>query len=205
MVTIVKTSSIPPENPKFAIVGKKFNKLLVLRKLPERDLSGNYYYECVCDCGKTIKKRKCSIIDTRHKGCGCVKLETGKKHAGFTGYEEIHGNTWTMIKKNARTRNISFTVSIETAWNLYLQQDRRCALTGVPIAFAKKIKSKRTASLDRIDSTKSYTADNIQWVHRVVNLMKASMFQPDFIGWCQAVANYAGNTAKPLSPSISKI
>jgi len=45
----------------------------------------------------------------------------------------------------------------------------------------------RTASLDRIDSTKNYTIDNIQWVHKDVNKMKMDFSQEYFIEMCRLV------------------
>lgn len=58
-------------------------------------------------------------------------------------------------------------------WNLFLKQDRKCALSGEPIQFSSKVhKFDRTDSMDRIDSSKGYTRENVQWLHKHVNLMK---------------------------------
>ncbi len=48
----------------------------------------------------------------------------------------------------------------------------------------------RTASLDRIDSSKGYTKDNIQWVHKHVNLMKHKFDQKYFVDICKLIANH---------------
>jgi hypothetical protein len=47
-----------------------------------------------------------------------------------------------------------------------------------------------TASLDRIDSFKPYTDDNIQWVHKHINAMKLNHSEEYFIELCKIVANY---------------
>jgi len=47
-----------------------------------------------------------------------------------------------------------------------------------------------TASLDRIDSTKSYHKDNIQWVHKRVNRMKMNYTMEEFVDWCKKVAHH---------------
>ena len=47
-----------------------------------------------------------------------------------------------------------------------------------------------TASLDRIDSTKGYTKNNIQWVHKTINKMKNVLHDEEFIQWCNLIANY---------------
>lgn len=53
-----------------------------------------------------------------------------------------------------------------------MKQGEKCALTGWKIELAKRTTDTQTASLDRIDSNKHYTVDNIQWVHKDVNRMK---------------------------------
>lgn len=82
-------------------------------------------------------------------------------------------------------------------WELFLKQDRKCALSGVPLSFEGKTMenryastSKKTASLDRIDSTKGYIKGNVQWVHKIVNLMKQTTNQDEFIEWCRKVAEH---------------
>jgi hypothetical protein len=44
-----------------------------------------------------------------------------------------------------------------------------------------------TASFDRIDSLKGYQADNIQWVHVMVNMCKNKYPQDKFLEMCRAV------------------
>lgn len=46
-----------------------------------------------------------------------------------------------------------------------------------------------TASLDRIDSSKPYIIDNIQWVHKDINFMKRTYSHDYFIKLCKLVAN----------------
>lgn len=47
-----------------------------------------------------------------------------------------------------------------------------------------------SASLDRIDSKKSYTVDNVQWVHKDVNWMKNKFDQDYFIEMCGRIADH---------------
>jgi len=46
-----------------------------------------------------------------------------------------------------------------------------------------------TASLDRIDSSKGYVKDNVQWVHKDINRMKWNFPQDKFVKLCSFVAN----------------
>jgi hypothetical protein len=47
----------------------------------------------------------------------------------------------------------------------------------------------QTASLDRIDSSKGYEIDNIQWVHVMVNMCKNKYPQDKFVEMCKAIAS----------------
>jgi len=105
------------------------------------------------------------------------------------GYEEINGSFWSRIKSNAKQRNRTVDVTIEYCWKLFIKQNRICALSGIPIKFSTK-STECTASLDRIDNNKSYVEGNIQWVHKVVNLMKRTLSEKEFLSYCKIITNY---------------
>ena len=115
--------------------------------------------------------------------------KSGTNHSKWTGYGNIHGSWYTMLKNNAINRGVDFDVSIEYLWQLFIKQNESCALTGIKLTFQKYIKdSSATVSLDRIDSSKGYIEGNVQWVHKDINLMKLDMSQEEFINWCKLVA-----------------
>lgn len=124
-----------------------------------------------------------------------VKL--GKANAHFTGYEEITSHMICLIRKDAQKRDISHPLldnsseSNEYLWGLYIAQDKRCALSGIPIGFGHKRvieRVEKTASLDRIDSNVGYTRGNVQWVHKHVNVMKRAISQEEFIQLANQIA-----------------
>ena len=51
-----------------------------------------------------------------------------------------------------------------------------------------------TASLDRIDSDGAYTIDNVQWIHKDINVMKNSFSEEYFMYLCKLVCGI--NTKK---------
>jgi hypothetical protein len=99
------------------------------------------------------------------------------------------------IKACAKNRKIPFDLTQQEAWDLFLKQERRCALSGVTIAFAQNSKDlrdgKNTASIDRIDSNKPYTISNVQWVHYDVNYMKHWLSTEYFVNWCRLVVEHS--------------
>lgn len=131
--------------------------------------------------------------------CGCLSLKEGSNHFLWGGYGEISSDYWRIIRyhcKRGKNRIIPFEITIDYAWNLFLKQNRKCALTGIEIFFVGRSKTdsgkvRQTASLDRIDSKKGYQQGNVQWVHKDINNMKQEFDQKYFIEMCKKVA---GNT-----------
>jgi hypothetical protein len=85
-----------------------------------------------------------------------------------------------------------FEIDLEYAWNVFERQNGKSAISGLPISFKYEgnRKLKRTASIDRIDSTKGYVTGNIQWLYQDINYMKRKLADSDFIELCKAVANH---------------
>lgn len=124
-----------------------------------------------------------------------AQKEIRKKH-NWKGYKEIAGTNWTYYKKGALRRGFKFDITIEYAWDLFLEQDRKCALSGQDIGFNIKTGSlskygyqKNTASLDRIDSKKGYVRGNVQWLHKDLNKLKSNLDEKEFIKLCTLVSN----------------
>jgi hypothetical protein len=100
---------------------------------------------------------------------------------------------WDGVKSGARQRNISMCITKEFAYNLFLKQNGKCAISGVDIYLLWDT-DVRTASLDRINSLGHYTEDNVQWIHRDVNQMKMDMTDTELINWCKVIAEFNKGT-----------
>lgn len=175
------------------LTGLKFNSLTVLYRSGS-NRRGNSTWLCECDCGKKVTfsadhlTRKKSPV----KSCGCLKKSIkGKNHHQWKGYEGISGNWWynhVLRERGQRKRDkIPVEITIKEAWDLFLNQKKKCALSGVDIKIDSTAKY-NTASIDRIDSSKGYEIGNIQWVHKDVNFMKRTYSQKYFIETCKRIA-----------------
>ena len=165
--------------------------MLTARTLDRIDpKSHKAYWRCWCDCGNEAVVQADGLVTGKTASCGCLVLRNGSAHPKWRGHGEISSTQWTHTRKNAEFRNILFEVTIEEAWALFLLQGRRCALTGVPLSVEKRKGVHPTASLDRVDSSGSYTLGNVQWVHKRVNLAKRDTPQDEFIEMCLAIADH---------------
>jgi len=102
---------------------------------------------------------------------------------------------WNLIRMTARQRGWEYDLDMDWAWQLYLSQGKRCALSGLELSFPKSVYSYQktrdgNASLDRIDSSKGYVKGNVQWVTRLINKMKSCFSDDEFKRICTLVMDY---------------
>jgi len=173
------------------LTGQIFHRLTVVEFAD--NVKGYVRWKCKCECGKYTIVRGSKLISGHTKSCGCYSREKAQQ-TKRTGHGDITGQYWATLQNGARTRNLVFNVSIEDVWNLFLKQNRKCALSGLELCFAKydrAIKgSQQTASLDRIDSNIGYVIDNLQWIHKKLNVMKMSLPNQEFIDWCHLISQF---------------
>lgn len=168
------------------LTGKRFHKGFVI-SLEGCDQKGHRIWQLQCDCGNQYNARTESLNSGNTKSCGCLPLRLGKEHPHYKGHGDLSGDYWSKLQRGAQSRNIQFDISIETAWQLYLDQEKKCALTGWAIELSDSNKKEQTASLDRKDSNGNYTHDNIQWVHKDVNRIKQHYSQAYLFDICEAI------------------
>lgn len=205
----------------FPIIGTKYGQYTVISNDIEKTNDNKIKYIVQCSCGLTHSVRS-YFLETGKQTCcrqcrGKINYEKAIRENKKVGFIKLHhegvGNLtrtcYWYIKNCAKRRNILWdeNITLEFLWNLLEQQDFKCALTKLPIQLTEKRKSSNvdfslmTASLDRIDSTKNYTRDNIQWVHKNVHFMKNDFDQSEFINLCKLV--YLNNQDN-IEPSITR-
>lgn len=178
-------------------IGKIYNYVLI-NEIIGKGKNGHSIVSCTClnnGCNKKFKRALNSIKMGHIKSCGCLAKETNKRIGPnsnkFKGYGEISLTFFHSIKNCAKKREIKFEIIIEQIWDLFLKQNRKCALSGVELKFeSKSQEGDGFSSLDRIDSSKDYTLDNVQWVHKDVNIMKQDLVDKQFINWCHIISNH---------------
>jgi len=166
-----------------------FSKTDTMRRIKQ-------HVKLLCVCGNQFKRRadfvKKRVAQNKIISCGCKTVYNipGKENSKWSGIGDLSGAYFSSIKCKAKNKNIEFTVTKQYLWNLFLQQDKKCALSKITLIFAisRKFDVGQTASLDRIDPNKGYIRDNLQWVHKDINYMKRTYSQDHFIKMCKLVA-----------------
>jgi len=136
-------------------------------------------FHCICDNGH-IQDISCKKLFDKNIPICKQCIDYNKKY--------IPQTKWYSIEQGAKKRGLEFSIDKKTAENLLIKQDFCCAISGAKIKFGRNnFVEENTASLDRIDSNKGYIEGNIQWVHKVVNVMKQCLSDKELISWCKLI------------------
>lgn len=126
-------------------------------------------------CNNIIYKSVTDIKTDRRRFCSKECRATLKKSKYYNYLYDI--------KKRAKKINREFLLTEEFIKHLLeFKQSNKCAITNVPISLNEPTIDKtiyETASLDRINSLKGYTEDNVQWVALGINYMKLDHSEED--------------------------
>ncbi len=162
-----------------SFIGSRFGKLIVQKKAQINQKHSSEWV-CQCDCGNVAFFSTPQIKNGYATSCGCESYL--KRY-----YGEIPLGYLRQIKRRAEIRNFEYNLTPEYLWELFLGQNRLCSLSGVLIFFKDDLNKEQTASLDRIESSKGYVEDNVQWVHKLVNKLKMDMPPNDFLQWVKSI------------------
>lgn len=93
-------------------------------------------------------------------------------------------------KRTAKIRGITeYSITIQDLLLLYDKQNGLCAITSVPMTnISGQGKILTNCSIDRIDSSKGYTLDNVQLTCLSINMMKLNATSEEFITFLNEVS-----------------
>lgn len=127
-----------------------------------------------------------SIYHHLIRGIMCLDCQFlgGANNPNWKGYKELTGVWLGERLYDAAKRNLTWALTPEYLWDLWLSQNGLCAYTG------RQLQHGINASLDRRDNTLGYVVGNVQWVHRDINRMKSDFIEEDFVQLCKDVTSY---------------
>lgn len=154
------------------------------------------YWNVKCiHCGTEKTAASAHVVGKNQSGCSvCVR----KRFSGIDSFnwktdcKNVTGMYFRSVEASARNRNIEFKISREEMEEQFVRQNGKCYYTGFDLYFGQQIK-RGTASLDRIDSLKGYTKDNVRWVYKDVNRMKWDLSHEQFLEICKLITEKSKN------------
>lgn len=166
-------------------IGQKFGLLTLIKENGRSNNDCGIRWLCKCECGQEVTVPQSRLKNNRVKSCGCWRKR--KQNHLWKGYCGVSGSRITDIKIRAKKRNLAFDLTPKFLWDLYIDQNKKCAITGQEIDLDSE------GSIDRIDSSKGYTKDNVWWVIKNINKMKLDFSLQEFISLCELVVTNKEN------------
>lgn len=130
-------------------------------------------------CDEITKHRFVKNKTNGYYSCSICTEKNSKNHS------QKHWFRYLAQKANSRKKENSVKITEDMLKKIYLKQQKCCALSGMGFDMKKSLYK---PSLDRIDSQKGYTEDNIQLVLFIVNKMKRELRQDEFKAICFNIA-----------------
>ena len=155
--------------------GKRFGNWLVISRAENATTNRLVRRNCVCDCGKKAvvygQNLKRYLTGKGSSNCGCLRKEMlakskpGIKHGKvFTPEYRL----WSAALERARKKGLDFDILLED-----IVIPSYCPLLNIPLKKGVGRKNKGSPSLDRIDSSRGYTKDNIWLISVRANTIKS--------------------------------
>jgi hypothetical protein len=168
--------------------GKKYGRLIVVE-----DLVGSpHKCRCLCECGEECIVSAGKLRMGHTQSCGCLQVDRCRGEKGGSGFNRVWKNT----VNSAKIRGHLFALSKEQLRDLHRQPCTYCGQTEVSCSVAGKSEKSREWSrysyngVDRVDSLRGYTFDNVVTCCIVCNAAKAAMSLSDFRAWVIRVHEY---------------
>jgi hypothetical protein len=171
------------------LTGKIFGRLVVLKF---NYYNRHYFWLCKCECGEEVSIREDSLLTNNTRSCGCLQREHASSKR-YKDYPTAFNNLFSQYRHNAEVRNIVFTLSREFMFKL---TQENCYYCGNEPSNIKKTHSKDVyiySGIDRIDSSKGYTEDNVVACCKICNYAKGIESMTNFSEWIVKVYNYLNN------------
>ena len=189
---------------KECIINKKYNQLTILKVIDSKTV------EYLCDCGKIKKGTLADIKRNKIKSCGCSRNSqelrkiasdraftlqgAGILNKGGDFYPKEYREFKYILKclKNSGRKECS--VSLRDLKDVWEEQHGICIYSKIKLKLPCHSNNSpgvpyEVASIDRIDSSKPYTRENIQYVSRNINYAKHKMSHLDMIEFIKVLVN----------------
>lgn len=123
----------------------------------------------------------------------CKKLQYLKRRENCRGKKDLDRMLLERLhaaKDRAKIHNLEFTITIEDLKKMWINQDGKCALSGIDMTYIfNKGRIPTNVSIDKIDHTKGYILNNIQLVCMACNQMKNDLTELELYNFCKLIVN----------------
>ena len=181
-------------------IGDVFGRLTVVEKTDRRK-RGAVIWKCKCSCGNLTETKTDYLQQGWTKSCGCLNQEQWYKNVPrllATNPKKIKSKKvykfnglFSSYKSNAYRRGLEFNLTHEDVYKVVKDPCFYCNYSPKFIE-TQEIDPNNYSQyscafngMDRVDSTKGYTVDNIVSCCTKCNIAKHTMTQEDYFNWIE--------------------
>lgn len=176
------------------VVGKRFGKWFIESALP-REKGKARRYVCKCDCGSVRHLLSKELKNGKSKSCGCaVKLPKGGS---------AKNSVWYTYQTCARKRDIKWEISKEQFYPLVEGNCFYCGCVPSQVRTTVTGSSCKYNGIDRVDSLKDYSINNVVTCCKHCNFAKNTMNHWDFMDWIGRIYIHSIAKKAPYGPERS--
>lgn len=184
------------------ITGQRFGRLQVLefvgtfKRIGSGVVSKASKWRCKCDCGRVIEIFRSNLVDGGTKSCGCLiheqadRRRPNRKPFGESAAHDVY----CFYKNHARKAKRTFDLNEPDFRRLIIMPCNYCGRV-----LTNERKSPRGnggfkyTGLDRIDSTKGYTVNNIVPCCSYCNFMKRHFTVSEFLSHVRKIYEHSAD------------
>lgn len=144
-------------------IGKKYNKLLVLKEVPHKEGRGIHKrFLCRCDCGKEKIVQSNHLLDETIKSCGCLVNGKSRTNNLYNIYKDMKRRCYNKNRPNYKYYGGKGIIVCDE-WLKNYSCFKKWAFENGYFYDSKASREERL-SLDRINNKGNYEPQNCRWI-----------------------------------------
>lgn len=163
-------------------VGKMFGELTVINYV--KKIPGQHIWRCKCSCGKELNVRSGNLVTGNSKSCGHTRRTLLHGEAAFN-------QVYLRYKAAAKKKHRTFALTKEDFSFITQMNCHYCGAIPVQVIHYGHSNGEFIYNgIDRIDSDKGYTLDNVVPCCGICNTMKNSLSVSEFKEHIKRIIEY---------------